>query len=64
LRGTAVRGATAVWAIVARDLRVELRGRELLPALAQFIVLALVVANFAFAIDGREQVLQKEHGIL
>ena len=35
-----MRGATAVWAIVARDLRVELRGRELLPALAQFIVSA------------------------
>ncbi len=59
-----LRGATAVWAIVARDLRVELRGRELLPALVQFIVLALVVANFAFAIQGRQQVLQIVPGIL
>jgi heme exporter protein B len=42
----------AVAAAVARkDLRAELRGRELLPALAQFVVLALVIANFAFDLD-------------
>jgi heme exporter protein B len=35
-------------AVARKDLRSELRGRELLPALAQFVVLALVIANFAF----------------
>jgi heme exporter protein B len=38
-------------AVAGKDLRTELRGRELLPALAQFVVLALVVANFAFDLD-------------
>jgi heme exporter protein B len=40
-----------VAAVAWRDVRAELRGRELLPAMAQFIVLALVVANFAFDLD-------------
>jgi heme exporter protein B len=40
-----------VWAVAWRDLRAELRGRELLPALAQFVVLSLVIANFAFNLD-------------
>jgi heme exporter protein B len=35
-------------AVARKDLRAEWRGRELLPALAQFVVLALVIANFAF----------------
>ncbi|HXM57718.1 MAG TPA: heme exporter protein CcmB [Candidatus Dormibacteraeota bacterium] len=42
-------------AVAHKDLRAELRGRELLPALAQFVVLALVIANFAFdlsVVDG------------
>src|SRR5256886_15331684 len=34
-----------------KDLRAEWRGRELLPALAQFVALALVIANFAFDLD-------------
>ena len=38
-------------AVARKDLRAELRGRELLPALAQFVVLALVIANFAFDVD-------------
>lgn len=38
-------------AVARKDLRGELRGRELLPALAQFIVLALIIANFAFDLD-------------
>lgn len=38
-------------AVAGKDLRSELRGRELLPALAQFVVLALVIANFAFDLD-------------
>jgi heme exporter protein B len=41
-----------VVAVAVKDLRAELRGRELLPALAQFVVLALVIANFAFDVDG------------
>jgi heme exporter protein B len=40
-----------VLAVARKDLRAELRGRELLPALAQFVVLALVIANFAFDVD-------------
>jgi len=42
----------AIAAAVARkDLLTEWRGRELLPALAQFIVLALGIANFACDLD-------------
>ncbi len=43
--------ARAATAVALKDLRSEARGRELVPALAQFAVLALVVANFAFDID-------------
>ncbi|HEY4864261.1 MAG: heme exporter protein CcmB [Candidatus Dormibacteraeota bacterium] len=38
-------------AVAGKDLRSEWRGRELLPALAQFIILAVVIANFAFDLD-------------
>jgi heme exporter protein B len=38
-------------AVARKDLRAEWRGREVLPALAQFVVLALVIANFSFDID-------------
>lgn len=38
-------------AVARKDLRSEWRTRELIPALAQFIVLALVIANFGFQID-------------
>lgn len=47
----AVRFLKVVYAVARKDLRAELRGRELLPALAQFVVLALVIANFAFDLD-------------
>jgi heme exporter protein B len=40
-------------AVARKDLRSEWRTRELVPALAQFVVLALVIANFAFQIDSR-----------
>jgi heme exporter protein B len=40
-------------AVARKDLRSEWRTRELIPALAQFIVLALVIANFGFQIDSR-----------
>ena len=40
-------------AVTRKDLRSEWRGRELVPALAQFIVLALVIANFGFQIVSR-----------
>src|SRR5947209_12147299 len=46
-----MRSLAVVLAVARKDLRAELRGRELLPALAQFIVLALVIANFAFDLD-------------
>jgi heme exporter protein B len=38
-------------AVAGKDLRTEWRGRELLPALAQFVALALVISNFAFDLD-------------
>lgn len=40
-------------AIARKDLLAEVRGREVIPSLVQFAVLALVVANFAFDLDGR-----------
>src|SRR5215472_13336513 len=40
-------------AVARKDLRSEWRSRELVPALAQFVVLALVIANFGFQIDSR-----------
>ncbi|MBJ7601936.1 MAG: heme exporter protein CcmB [Candidatus Dormibacteraeota bacterium] len=39
-------------AVARKDLRSEWRGRELLPALATFVLLALVIANFAFDLNG------------
>jgi len=38
-------------AVARKDLTSEWRTRELVPALAQFIVLALVIANFGFQFD-------------
>jgi len=38
-------------AVARKDLRTEFRSREMLPALGQFAILALLVANFAFDID-------------
>ena len=46
-----MRFLNVVYAVARKDLRAELRGRELLPALAQFVVLALVITNFAFDLD-------------
>jgi heme exporter protein B len=47
-------GSAAVALAVARkDLTSEWRTRELVPALGQFVVLALVIANFGFQIDSR-----------
>jgi heme exporter protein B len=40
-------------AVARKDLMSEWRTRELVPALAQFVVLALVIANFGFQIDAR-----------
>ena len=38
-------------AVARKDLTSEWRTRELVPALAQFVVLALVIANFGFQFD-------------
>src|ERR1700688_2077632 len=38
-------------AVARKDLTSEWRTRELVPALAQFVILALVIANFGFQID-------------
>ena len=57
------RFATVGMAVALKDLRSEARGRELVPALAQFAVLALVIANFAFDID-RSNAARTAPGIL
>jgi heme exporter protein B len=44
-------------AVARKDLASEWRTRELVPALGQFIVLALVIANFGFQIDSRNAVV-------
>ena len=41
------------FAVTRKDIRSEWRTREMVPALAQFVVLALVIANFGFQIDSR-----------
>jgi heme exporter protein B len=41
------------FAVARKDLTAEWRTRELVPALAQFVVLALIIANFGFQIDSR-----------
>jgi heme exporter protein B len=41
------------FAVARKDLRLEWRTRELVPALAQFVVLALLIGNFGFQIDSR-----------
>ena len=38
-------------AVFRKDLKSEWRTRELVPALAQFIVLALLIGNFGFQVD-------------
>jgi len=40
-------------AVLRKDLRSEWRTRELVPALAQFVILALLIGNFGFQIDSR-----------
>jgi heme exporter protein B len=41
------------FAVARKDLMSEWRTRELVPALAQFIVLALLIGNFGFQVDPR-----------
>lgn len=48
-----MRSVRVALAVARKDLRSEWRTRELIPALAQFIVLALVIANFGFQVDSR-----------
>jgi len=40
-------------AVARKDLISEWRTRELVPALAQFVILALLIGNFGFQIDAR-----------
>ena len=48
-----MRPIAIAFAVVRKDLLSEWRAREIVPALAQFVVLALVIANFVFQIDAR-----------
>src|ERR1700687_3510940 len=48
-----IRSATVALAVARKDLTSEWRTRELVPALGQFVILALVIANFGFQIDSR-----------
>jgi heme exporter protein B len=45
------RSIAVVFAVARKDLTSEWRTRELVPALGQFVILALVIANFGFQID-------------
>jgi heme exporter protein B len=47
------RSIAVALAVARKDLTSEWRTRELVPALGQFIVLALVIANFGFQIDSQ-----------
>lgn len=47
------RSVVVALAVARKDLTSEWRTRELVPALGQFVVLALVIANFGFQIDSR-----------
>ena len=47
------RSLAVVYAVARKDLTSEWRTRELVPALGQFVVLALVIANFGFQIDSQ-----------
>ena len=47
------RSVSVAYAVARKDLTSEWRTRELVPALGQFVVLALVIANFGFQIDSR-----------
>lgn len=47
------RSIAIAYAVARKDLTSEWRTRELVPALGQFIVLALVIANFGFQIDSQ-----------
>ena len=47
------RSIVVALAVARKDLTAEWRTRELVPALGQFVVLALVIANFAFQIDSQ-----------
>src|SRR4029077_8894847 len=51
--GAVNRSIVVSLAVARKDLTSEWRTRELVPALGQFVVLALVIANFAFQIDSR-----------
>src|SRR6059058_3539935 len=48
-----MRSLRIAFAIARKDLVSEWRTRELVPALGQFVVLALVIANFGFQIDSK-----------
>src|ERR1700687_3603051 len=47
------RSIAVALAVARKDLTSEWRTRELVPALGQFVVLALVIANFGFQIDSQ-----------
>lgn len=47
------RSVAVAVAVARKDLTSEWRTRELVPALGQFVVLALVIANFGFQIDSQ-----------
>ena len=48
-----IRSIAVAYAVARKDLTSEWRTRELVPALGQFVVLALVIANFGFQIDSQ-----------
>jgi len=43
----------AIWAVLWKDLSVELRGREMLSAMLVFALLVILIFNFALELDAR-----------
>ena len=41
------------WAVARKDIKSEWRTREIVPALAQFVILALLIGNFGFQVDAK-----------
>ena len=41
------------WAVARKDIKSEWRTREMVPALAQFVILALLIGNFGFQVDAK-----------
>src|SRR5260370_5635374 len=58
-----MRSVAVALAVARKGLASEWRPRELVPALAQFVVLAFVIANFGFQVDSRTSAVMAPGGM-